>query len=498
MKQEIKLPVEAIKAIGAGINKVIAKNTTLPILGCIHLQGGRTGLASASATNLDDYVTVQLHSTPGVGEFDGLVPWESLAKMIKGCAGNDLVTLAREGEELKLSYQLGPTTVSQRLEHFPLSDFPKTPELVQGEPLVVGKEFKEALKEAFESSSDDQSRYILNHAYVDISEPNAHYVVGTNGRQLFCANSFLIPLKESLIFPKRKFVLWSGFMEDGDWRLTLGQVRTTGKSAAPAGYVRIQSDRWTLVTRQVEGTYPSWRQVIPHSSGEKTIVRFNPQALEFICRAAPQLPGSDTTDQGVLLDLLEGGSVILHGHGKDHSASVPVVGATMEGKPVQVSLNRQFLVRAMKMGLSELEVFDPFTPMVFRDGGKRLVIAPLRPNAPAPAPAPATPAPVQDQSSSPGPVAHPSEEPKGEMKTTNRINTVQSNTAEESDAPISSSAFLQVKEQIERLRETLRGVVSDLNETARLLAQAQKEKKTTEKEIESVRATLRSLQRVQI
>ncbi len=55
-----------------------------------------------------------------------------------------------------------------------------------------------------------------------------------------------------------------------------------------------------------------------------------------------------------------------------------------------------------------------------------------------------------------------------------------------------------VVDQVDRIKLNLRDVISDLNDTLDLLKAAEREKKTTLKEVESVRATLRSLQKVEL
>ncbi len=70
-----------------------------------------------------------------------------------------------------------------------------------------------------------------------------------------------------------------------------------------------------------------------------------------------------------------------------------------------------------------------------------------------------------------------------------------SNTAE---GVASESAIKKVVEQIEKIKDTLKVVVGQFTEVLATLKTVEKEKKATEKEIESIRATLRSLQKVQI
>ena len=157
-----------------------------------------------------------------------------------------------------------------------------------------------------------------------------------------------------------------------------------------------------------------------------------------------------------------------------------------------------YLLKALKLGLTELLVFDPHTPLIFRNKGRRLVIAPLRDDILQPSPEPPPTAPVQIQGSAAEELTQPKPEPepKPQMNTINRIEQIQSQPSATETAP--TSAFVQVKEQLETIKDRLRNVVGDLNDTIKLLAQAQKEKKVTEREIEGIRETLRGLQHVRI
>ena len=60
------------------------------------------------------------------------------------------------------------------------------------------------------------------------------------------------------------------------------------------------------------------------------------------------------------------------------------------------------------------------------------------------------------------------------------------------------SALDAVMDQIDATKGSLRQVITDLTETQTLIKAAAREKKNTEKEVESVRTALRSLQKVEI
>lgn len=66
----------------------------------------------------------------------------------------------------------------------------------------------------------------------------------------------------------------------------------------------------------------------------------------------------------------------------------------------------------------------------------------------------------------------------------------------ETKPPVAASALATATLQLETVKTALRDVLLDLNTTLDLLKAAEKEKKAAAKEVESVRTTLRSLQKV--
>ena len=70
------------------------------------------------------------------------------------------------------------------------------------------------------------------------------------------SNSLHLALPSSVLIPDHRFLAWSGFVKDGQWKLAV-QPPTKDKG----GYLRLESRRWTFVTKQIEGTYPNWRTI---------------------------------------------------------------------------------------------------------------------------------------------------------------------------------------------------------------------------------------------
>jgi DNA polymerase III sliding clamp (beta) subunit (PCNA family) len=491
---KINLTVSELKNALPGFTKVINKRTTLPVLGCILFQS-KQGQLQLTATNLDDHVSRTIETN---GEFNAAIPYEALNKIVKGCAVTSLLTIEASKDEVRVAYPFAGTTMTERIPCLPVTEFPSIPPCDWQDSVTVGEDFKKAIVEALDSASTDESRFILNSAYVDVSDPKAHYIVATNGSELYSANSFQLGFKDSLIVPNRKFLIWKGFIEDGDWNIALSCPDL--KKTNP-GWIKVTSAQWTLITKQIDGSYPHWRAPIPHPQEAKAKVSFTPEAGEFVINAAPRLPGASHRYEPVAIKT-DGNAVFLAGKDQSNEAVIPIVGATAEGENTVIGLNRQLLIKAMKLGLNTAEIHPASGAMpiaVFNHDGKRLVIAGLRPDVaeavtsnhqPQPAPQPRSSEARQDETQP---------EEKHEMKSTNRIEATEATTSTSSSADTSAaSAFVQVKDQLEKVRDRLKEVVSDLNDGIKLLSQAQKEKKATEREIESIRETLRGLQQVRI
>lgn len=64
--------------------------------------------------------------------------------------------------------------------------------------------------------------------------------------------------------------------------------------------------------------------------------------------------------------------------------------------------------------------------------------------------------------------------------------------------PETKSAITEIITHVDRIRDGLKTVVQDLGTVGNLLRTAEKEKRATDREIETVRATLRKIQNVTI
>jgi DNA polymerase III sliding clamp (beta) subunit (PCNA family) len=491
MNPTIELPAADLKGVLAGIGKVVHGRNTLPVLGCVKFAVDATGCLNISGTDLDTTVTAQLGIAPVCEPL--LVPLEPLSRLVKSLPATERVTIRRADKtRVSLGYQLAGSRVEQPVESPALDEWP--PEPVTKQPVVaVDGVFKQTLRQVLECASTDSSRYVLNGVCIDISEPDCHCLVATDGRHLYSANTFRFDLGQSVIIPSRKFLNWSPFHDDGDWFLSF----EPDKEGKPA-WVRIQSDHWTFLTKAIDGSYPNWRQLVPKPGPKATRAILSQESVNLMLDVLPRLPGMNESCQSVSL-VLNGGGMLVRGRepGADWT-EVPVPAVTIHGDAKEVSLNRSYLARALRFGFTELVVLDALSPVLFTAPGRTLLVMPVRTDNTPAAPAQNNPPPPEAAESTPPSAAQPVNPTEERNAMANNITTPERGNPKNGSNGETQTALGLVIDHVEQIKTRLKEVVGDLNKTIDLLKSAEKEKKATLKEVESVRATLRSLQKVEL
>jgi len=189
----IALPIAELKPALTGFAKVINRRSALPVLNHIKIERTKDGWVALTVTDLDQYVTVRLEQ-PGDGDPAALlVPYDQLLKVTKSCSKSDtLLARSADANAVSIQYAIGSEIAESRVDSLPASEFPETPR-IKGETVAVPEALRESIHQALECASADETRLILNGAYVDVSNPHGHYIVGTDGRHLFSSNSFNLP-----------------------------------------------------------------------------------------------------------------------------------------------------------------------------------------------------------------------------------------------------------------------------------------------------------------
>ncbi len=495
----INLPVAELKPALIGLGKIIAKRTTLPVLGMIKLERTKDGWITLTGTDLETFVSVRLEQ-PAEGEpVSILVAHEDLNRITKRCQKEETISVEKaKVDKALVKYPIGSQTAEEHVESLATEEYPPMPR-IKSEPVPLSNDIRSSLLDAFECASIDSTRIILNGAYIDVSKPSCHQIVGTDGRHLFASNSFRLPLAESLIIPSHKFLGWKEFNSDGEWQLRVQKPENKNDR----GLLQISSRRWRFIIHQIEGMYPNWRQVIPSPDQFNTTVEFEAAAAKDLVQTISQLPSTDKINHRLGIEVI-GRKVSFIGRTDEKPVKVEVMEAVAKGKDVIIYLNRDFLTKALSFGLCRMQIIDGLSPARFSDdAGREMIVMPIRPDGPAQTPVTAsktsaTPAPEPNGKGEAAPVhseASTSTERSNMPKATAATN---GNGHTNGHAAETKASVETALEKIETIRGSYREAIQGLNALSDILKQVQRDQKTSQREVQSVRSTLEKLQTVRI
>jgi len=498
MNPVIELPANELKTALTGLGKVISKRTTLPVLEHLRVTRTKEGTVTLEATDLDSTARYQVEQPSEGATCDFLVPFHRLNQLVKG--GKEPVLIGLEPKnKIRLKTYVGNSPMEQTLDTLALDEFPPTPATTT-KPLVLDATFRDRFREALDCCSGDGSRHVIQHVCLDTRPKDGHYLAATDGRHLYAANSFSFDLSKPVLIPDRPFLRWSKFMEAETTELTVKP-----ETKQDGSWLQLKSGRWTFITKGCDSEFPNWKQVVPAADSSLTQVHFDAEAMATLLAGIPKLPHQDEINRGVTLEVT-GSTVCFKARAKDAKdwTKLTIHSARIIGKSVSIALNREFVLKALRYGLTTLDISDDLSPVVFSEGGRRMVVMPLRPDsantptkpvaqtteqptsAPNPQPTNSTNPPANEQPSPAQP-----QETQTMPKETQTSQTAASTSAE-------TSPVKAVVEHIENIKETLKSVIRQFSDVLDQLKQLEKEKRASDKEMESVREKLREIQSVRI
>ncbi len=483
----ITLPLAELKSGLTGLGKIINPKSSLPILQSLRIERTPDGWVCLTATDLDRFVTLRLEQ-PAKGEpLAMLVPYDDLLRLTKNGGKDEALQLEPGPDKTAIiRFNLGSETGETKVRSLPVDEFPAMPR-IQSNAIPVSDALRQALHEAMACSSKDETRLVLQGAFLDVTKPKAHYVVATDGRHLYSSNSFNLPLKHPVIIPRHKFLAWREFNLDGAWQLKVADTAESKDKAAPL--VQLSSRRWRFITRQIEGPYPNWRQVVPDSRA-RTIIELDPNQLEAVIQTIERLPCHDERCHTLGIEW-RGGQLFLLGKPQPTDAwtRVPVKAAKGEGPDVTVQMDRQYLIKALQFGLNTLGLIDELSPLRFSRGGRQMIVAPLRHDPHGSNNATPKPAPING--GSPGATSVPDAGPP-------QPHDKPMPTPTPSQPPTTVPKLDDIIASIHEMRETFLKGVNQLRDLSMRLKEVHRGHRSSQREMQSVRSTLLSLQRMRL
>ena len=369
----ITLPLATLKTALAGLGKIPFARCTLPIIGKhVHVRQA-DGVLTLTVTDLDTVLRyrhptrppaltglaqmlAKLRDTQEACEF--LVPVEELRQAAKSADRDSIVLLGVNA----ISSVTGGSAIVQEFEPPPLAEYLASAPL-DTTPQAIADSVRDDILAAFAVASTDETRYVLNGVYLDVSDPKCHAVVATDGRRLFRANSMRFDaIAGSFVMPSAARIAGSPLAAH-PWTLRTGFDKKENR----VDRFQIDAGPWTLTGKTVSGNFPNYRQVVPSDKEMKITVVFDEAARLRLLATLPKLP---VANGFVRLEVSK--ECVAFTVGK-HRTEIP---AAADGK-LKIAFSVEYFLAALRMGFRTMRLRDPLTAGIFTEGSRTYVLMPV-------------------------------------------------------------------------------------------------------------------------
>ena len=239
------------------------------------------------------------------------------------------------------------------------------------------------------------------------------------------------------------------------------------------------------------GHFPKAEAVVPKLAGVRSRLRFDAEDVAYLAEALPNLPGFEDDHAPVTLELGERVAVQAWSAAGGPAVDILLARSSVKGAPTRICTDRRYLLRALRMGFTEMQVTKADAPVCCRDRYRCYLWVPLDPATAMPAGAEVqhiTAAGVTAAPTTPTPPRRtlPMPTPSTNGDATNGANHREKTPSEEVPAP---GGLADVILEAEALRDSLHGA---LTRTTRLLSALKLQKRQT-KAVQQAVASLNQL-----
>ena len=222
----------------------------------------------------------------------------------------------------------------------------------------------QALAEATATAAEEDSRYALGCLAL---RGDTGSIAATDGRQVLIQGGFAFPWEGDLLVRRSPLFVHRGLPRD--------LPASIGRTEA---HVVIRLGPWTLWL-EVMGNlrFPDVDRILPGPNDAATRLRLDPADARFLLDSLGRLPGAEEPNAPATLDLNGRIAVRARAAGEGPATELVLSRSSYIGPPVLLQTNREFLARAIRLGLGGLEVVDADTPLACRDDRRVLAWQPL-------------------------------------------------------------------------------------------------------------------------
>jgi hypothetical protein len=294
------------------------------------------------------------HSIPGTTQPGAIAFRAAVLAEFEGRSNAPVSLEQRASGRGVARWEDGGVPREQTLDTLASDSLPPLPQVAKS-MAAMPEGFVEALAEAALTTQRDSGRFALHRVQL-CGKDGA--LVATDGKQLLIQKGFPLPWSEPALVPRLRLSGLPGL--SGEEAVTVGRTDT---------HVVLQVGDWTFfLTIDDKSRFPEVKDVLPRPASIASRWHLTSEDASRLIEILPKLPGHDVDQTPVTVDL--GKLITVRGRGTPSgpAAEVRLAGSTFTGTPVRFATDRAYLLRALRLGFTELEIARPSAPVACRDG----------------------------------------------------------------------------------------------------------------------------------
>lgn len=257
-----------------------------------------------------------------------------------------------------------------------IADFPgfETSGYTQG--AWLGLDTLRAARSALPFASTDETRYVLNSVFIQ----TLGHIVATNGRFLAAGWTTGTSLPGDIILPPTALQLLLSAEPTAEERLPVWFI--PGKKEYPNTTLLCRPfDTCLLKCHLIEGNYPNWRQVVPHSNNQKAFVTVTKTFRDFLLQHERSTKEEVTVTLELQADHLVSATCSANIKGAKSFLCPPTLVGSWKGDcaPFDIKFNVSLLIPCLDFSGPYLRLIDDISPMTGgQPNGRLTVLMPMR------------------------------------------------------------------------------------------------------------------------
>jgi hypothetical protein len=240
--------------------------------------------------------------------------------------------------------------------------FPELPETFT----AVEPAFWQAMHDAAECTDQNPTRFALNNILL---RADGGQVFASDGRQIYLHTGFQFPWTGDVMVPALAVL---GCADLASERII--EIGKTEQSFA------LRIGNWTIVLEsEAAGRFPDINQIVAGAEAGTSLLRIPPSDAQFLSGALPRLTRDNYEFHGVTLDL--NGQAVLRAKAAPDAPMTEVFlsNSATAGPPMRMATDRSYLLRALRLGLTELRFTEPHLAVLATDERRKYIWMPLSP-----------------------------------------------------------------------------------------------------------------------